>query len=339
MALLWIRLATNGHGHERYSVQIPFQFGPSHSMRALEKPQSISVNGLIIELRETEGIFFLRLIGFTNRTDAANFLPKALGALLHTTIARRLGLRAAAQTQEPVFFESPIDARNNPNFGNLIEEAAWTHVDGHVEPTRAVILPEHQRILEMGAGGAQIRIDLNPMNLLTEIGQALQMPVERIAADRRLSLATDLFAAALSEQRVRNRIVTLTAALEALLETTVVSPVALEQLDSIVRFCDDRLSALEEETKRSEMARLKARIESMRTESISRQLQLMTANHSNAFGTTSKSAGKQMSAVYDVRSRLVHGEKVEEGEASDAAAWLLNAVPIILEERMKSLCH
>jgi len=103
--------------------------------------------------------------------------------------------------QKVKLHEQPIDVRNNPNFPDLFEKVGWTHLDGSVDPSPVVVIPEHLRIMEYGAGSVSLKVGMPTTSFLEHLAEGLSLPqAEQIASDERLSLSIDLYAASLGNE-------------------------------------------------------------------------------------------------------------------------------------------
>jgi hypothetical protein len=331
--LLWFRRASEGSEPERYTLQVPFQLGPTHVLGTEGKSIKFHLGFLSGELIDNDGIHLLRVTGFPSKADAESFLPKVHGALLRMSVVRRLGLRVNASLQEPTIQTPPIDVRNNPNFGSLIVDVGWTHLDGWVDPTPAVVIPEHLRLLEMGAGSGKVTLTMCPNMFVDVLREGLELPSpERIAEDERLTLAVDLYATSLREQSRRARVITLCTVLEALLEPAAVSVSVNAHIDNLLQYLDKHRDRDEESPEQGkEMDRLRSRLADLRKESISRRLRDFVVAEAACLGETSEEAATNISAAYGVRSELLHEGHADDNAVRKAAAWLHKDVPKILE--------
>ncbi len=131
-----------------------------------------------------------------------------------------------------------IEVSDNSNIWSIVKERGWTHIDGYVDPSPAVVIPEHLRIMEIGAGAARLTLSMPAVSFLEQLAEGLQLPrPERIATDERLSLSIELFGASLWEMSQRTRVVSLATVLEALLAPVRVSQKACNMIDQ----CSKRL--------------------------------------------------------------------------------------------------
>lgn len=190
MPFLWVRCISDGQEPERYTVQVPFQFGPTHVLNNDEENKAFPFGYLAIDVLKNEGIHLLRVTGFRTHAEAEAFLPRLHGALLRLTVVKRLSLRAKLALQVPKIYNPPIDVRNNPDLGGIMEHKGWTHVDGSVDLTPAVIIPEHLRLAEVGVGSVKLTVGMPVSSFVQILQEGLEFPsVANIAADNRLVLA------------------------------------------------------------------------------------------------------------------------------------------------------
>lgn len=332
MPLIWFRVASQGSGPERYTLQVPFQLGPLHALAPTDVDR-IVFGDHNLEIVEVEGIQLLRVTGFETPDAAEAFFPRLRGALLHLVVRRKLSLRSTSAMQKVKLNEPPIDARGNPNFGNMLESKGWTHLDGFVDPSPAVVIPEHLRIMEFGAGGANLIVSMPVTSFLERLAEGLVLPQpQQIAADERLSLAVDLYAASLWEMGPRARVVSLATSLEVLVRPERVNEAALDQIEKLLRVFDStRNRSAEDEEQCRALDRMRSRLAGLKEESISERLRKLAAAHAHAIAETIEDARRKMVSAYGVRSKLVHDGYAPERDIADAAAWLGKAVPAILE--------
>ena len=235
------------------------------------------------------------------------------------------------QTVQP--FDPPVDVRANPNFSGLLQRNGWTHVDGHVDPSPAVVVPEHLRIIEFGAGSLSVKVSMPVPSFLEHLAEGLTLPQpEQTAADERLSLSIDLYAASLWDISPTARVISLATALEALIEPERVNQAASDKIDQLREvFESSRDRSSEDEELRRTLDRMRSRLAGLKDESISESLRKLAATHSEALGETVDDARRNIGAAYGVRSKLLHDGFAPDRDIASAAAWLNNAVPKILE--------
>jgi hypothetical protein len=238
MPLLWFRIASAGSPPERYTLQVPFQLGPTHGLTSADV-NDVAFGDLRLEIIDNQGVHLLRVTGFKTAEEAKSFLPRLRGALLWLIAERKLGLKTASGIQEVHLNEPPFDVRGNPNFGSMFEQKGWTHLDGYVDPSPAVVIPEHLRIMEFGAGSVSAMLSMPTPSFLEHLTKGLALPrAERIAADERLSLSIDLYAASFWETSQRALVISLATSLEALIEPERVEEAASEQIDRLLNTFD-----------------------------------------------------------------------------------------------------
>lgn len=330
--MLWFRIASEGSPPVRYTLQVPFQLGPGYALTPVDINE-IAFGDHKLEIVENQGIQLLRITGFKTHEEAEALFQRLQGALCHLIVRKKLSIRSTCDMQKVQLQEPPVDVRGNPNFGDICERNGWTHLDGYIDPSPAVVIPEHLRIMEFGVGSASVTISMPVRSFLEHLAEGLALPrPEMIAADERLSLAIDLYAASLWETSRRARVVSLATSLEALIEPERVGEAASDQIDQLLEVFDSaRNRSAEDEAQRRELDRMRSRLASLKEESISESLRKLVAAHADVIGMTSEEARRNMGSAYGVRSRLVHDGSAPEGEVVDAAAWLNKVVPAILE--------
>jgi hypothetical protein len=295
--------------------------------------KEIALGDQKLEVVDNQGIQLLRITGFKTFEKAAEFFQRLRGAFHYLTVREKLSIRSNRDMQKVQLQDPPVDVRGNPNWGEMCEQKGWTQLDGYVYPFPAVVIPEHLRIMEIGVGSVSFTIGTPVPMLLEHLVEVLALPKPgSIAADERLSLAIDLYAASSWETSRRARVVSLATALEALIKPEKVSKAASDRIDQLLDASDAaRDCSAEDEEQRSELDRMRSRLADLKEESISERLRKLAVAHANAIGVTTEEARRNMSSAYGVRSKLVHDGYAPEDKIEEAAAWLDKAVPAILK--------
>ena len=115
MPLLWFRIASEGSPPERYTLQVPFQLGPTHAF-TLADVKAIALGEHNLEIVENHGIQLLRITGFKTPEEAEAFFQRLRGALLRLIVRMKLSVRSTRAMQKVQLQEPPVDVRGNPNF-------------------------------------------------------------------------------------------------------------------------------------------------------------------------------------------------------------------------------
>lgn len=333
--MLWFRRVSVGEGAARYTLQVPFQLAPMHQLAAEGLDVPLSLDSLSVELAENKGLHLLRVLGFASEAEAAAYLPKLHGALLRLTLVKRLSLRSNVLLQQPKRLDPPQEVKPESSLSGLMEAVGWTHIDAWVDPSPAVVIPEHLRVLEAGAGNVNVFITMNVPDVLRALKEGLDVAMpEGAAADERLALAVDLFAASLWDNTPRARVVSLSTTLEALLEPEVVPQYVAEAIDELLdAFTKRRRGRVESLECKEEFDRLRSRLANLKDESISRRLRGLAASYAESLARDPGELARGVAHVYDVRSKILHEGQASQDDVSKAAAWLQEVVPEILLAR------
>ena len=332
MPLLWFRVASDGSGSERYTLQVPFQLGSTHALTS-EDAKAVKVGDHNLEIVENQGIQLLRITDFNTPAEAEEFFPRLRGSILRLIVKKKLGMKSTRSMQKVQLQESPIDVRNNPTFGSIVKPKGWTHIDGYIDPTPAVVIPEHFRIMEIGGGSASLMIGMRVVSFLEQLAEGLRLPEpERIAKDEHLSLSIELYAASFWEMSQRTRIINLATVLEALIAPKKVIQEVSDRIDKLLETFDSaRDCSAENAEQHRALDRIRSRLANLKEESISENLRELVAAHTAIIGETIEEARRNVTNAYGVRSKLVHDGYASEEEIKDAADWLGKVVPAILE--------
>jgi hypothetical protein len=335
MPLLWFRIASAGSPPERYTLQIPFQLASTHALNPAAVT-NIPFGDLRLEVIENEGVQLLKVTGFKTADEAEAFLPRVRGALLRIIVLKKLSLRMNSGMQKVKLHQPAIDVRGNSNFGDLVDKVGWTHLDGAIDPSPVVVIPEHLRIMEYGGGSVSLKVGMPVTAFLEYLVEGLSLPqTEQIAADERISLSVDLYAASLWETSQRARVISLATCLEALIKPERVVRAASEQIDRLLESYDSARDPVNEnDEQRRALDRMQSRLATLKDESISESLRRLAASRAAEIGEAVNDARRNMTDAYRVRSKLLHDGHASSDEIASAAEWLGKAVPAILGSLM-----
>lgn len=340
MPHIWYRCASDGREPERYTLQVPFQFGPTHVLKNDEEYQAFSFGGLTMDVFENQGIHLLRVTGFRTHAEATAFLPRLHGSLLRLTVMKRLSIRPSLALQVPKMQKPPIDVLDCPDLGGLLKHKRWTHLDGWVDPTPAVIIPEHLSLVECGVGSVKAILGMSVSNFVQILLEGLEIPlVANIPANVRLTLAINLYAASLSDVTSSARVIGLFTALEALLQPQAVQPAVRVHIDKFIQELESSRDLQNESNEqRAEFDRLRSRLADLRNESVSQRLRQLVISQAEALGETQEETARNIKAAYIARSKLLHEGRSDIDSIRFAESWLKSAVPKILETLIVRVC-
>jgi hypothetical protein len=207
-----------------------------------------------------------------------------------------------------------------------------------VDPSAAVVIPEHLRLVGIKAGAARVTRTLAGDTFLDAVEDGLRLAApEQIAGDERLALAIDLFAASFSEGP-KARLITLVTALESLLEPSSVR-------DEVQRWIDGLLSVLDRDqgdltgdpALKAEHDRLRSRLAGLKRESISRGLNELVVAEADSLEESEEALVRRVAGAYGTRSKLVHEGHADTVDIQVYVSWLAEMVPRILEARIERL--
>jgi hypothetical protein len=239
-------------------------------------------------------------------------------------------LRVETDFQDVRWIPSKGHLKDNKNLSFLYEKLGWTAIDGWIDSTPSVVIPEHKRLLDTNEGTFSATRGFPFDKLAAKLEKSLtQTKPEGIAADARLSLAIDLYASSRHEETQRGRLVTLVTALEALVDPNRLGGAPATVLKKLV----DEAKRLQSETEadeKEEVARLLDRLQGLKRESIKQSLRRLAAKEAETLGQNPTDFADLLATAYDVRSQLLHTGKANHAAVSASGAWLAEWVPRIL---------
>lgn len=331
--LFAISRGSDGSGAERYVVYVPFTLAPGASLGTLERPAVSSGPGYQLTLEKMQYLYAISLGPFGSPEEASSYVGKARACLLWLSLKFNCGVSYPKALSEVTLLDQPIPRPETGPIAELASNWEWSATDGQYDADKAVIRPDHKRLMRWEMGHVSVTVGISIDNFLTSIHQALSFPsLERVIEDEKLKLAIEIYAAYRFELSENAQLITLVTALEALLLDTDIpthSSAALLRGKEAIGVARDAHSKDSPEWR--DMNYLLSRVGNLQREAIGGSLRKYTSSIASRYpelGDAQDNAEK-LQVAYNVRSTLLH-----EGRSNDinqSLGFLRVFVPRLLE--------
>ena len=331
--LFAISRGSDGSGAERYVVYVPFTLAPGASLATLERPAVSSGLGYQLTLEKLQYLYALSLGPFASLEEANSYIGKARASLLWLSLKFNCGVsypRALSNVRLP---DQPIPRPATGTIAELASAWGWSATDGDYDADKAVIRPDHKRLMRWEMGHVSVTVGISIDNFLTSIHQALSFPsLEQVIEDAKLKLAIEIYAAHRFELSENAQLITLVTALEALLPDT---DIPAHSRAALLRGKEAIVAARDAHSKDSsewrEVNHLLSRVGNLQREAIGTGLHKYASNVASrhpGLGNAHDNA-ERLRVAYSVRSTLLH--EGQTNDVSQSLGFLREFVPRLLE--------
>ena len=324
---------SDGSAAERYVVYVPFTLAPGASLGTLERPAVSSQHGYQVTVEKLQYLYAISLGPFASVEEARSHVAKARASLLWLSLKFKCGVSYPKALSDVELLDQPIPRPDSGPMAELLSTWGWSATDGQYDADKAVIRPDHKRLMRWEMGHVSVTVGISVDTFLTSMQEALTFPsLERVIEEAKLKLAIEIYAAYRFELSENGQLITLVTALEALLPNTEIpthSSAALLRGKEAIGAARDAHSKDSPEWR--DINYLLARVGNLQREAIGASVRKyassVTARHPE-LGDAQDNAEK-LRVAYDVRSTLLH-----EGRSDDinqSLGFLREFVPRLLE--------
>ena len=326
---------SEGSGDERYVVYLPFVLAPGADLNPFDGPVSVPAGMRTLKLEKLQHLYALSLGPFNSMGEAAEHVTRLRASLLWLSLQSSVGISYSRQLGAVELHEV---AQPVPDSGMMTEVAGavgWDTVDGNYDADKAMIRPDHKRLIRWELGRPSIRIGLAAENLLETVSDALSFErLGAVADNAKLRLSIELYAAHRFEVGENAQFITLVSALEALTPSREISETAINGLTAAKEVVKERRDRERRDSAEwEELNRLLSRIATLKTEAIGTALRenvkAVVLRHP-ALGDAGETSIK-LRDVYTVRSNLLHEGHAAGENVSEHLAFLRRLVPRVLD--------
>jgi hypothetical protein len=323
-----------------YTLRFPFELTDGRSISDL--PQERAFGRYHACLKHRSGVYVLAVSGFPDEATARAYEGQIRVAVHWLVLECNLATRPIPSLQDVHYFDDPASVARK-----WAESSGgdWgDRIDGVIDGSRPAVYrtDDSIRAYTIGRPGATVTQQGDKVvgKLLESIERFPGATADHLgeaATDNQLETALDLYRAHLAEQSVQAQFLTVVMALEALCKPCDRPDMVQELLDD---FSQQIQAAIEAGTPDADT---RESLEALRQDFRSRQKQDSIGSQLRRLVKTSLASdddaeemARQMTALYNKRSRLTHGRAVSQQELGDALPHARNIARRVLRARIDS---
>lgn len=326
---------SDGTGPSRYVIYLPFVLAPGATVSSLERTASVAISSHTLTVEKLEQHYAASLGPFSSREEAAPHLARLCGSLLWLSLRFNLGIRYSKTLSDVKMYDEPMPIHESSSLAPIAHAVGWDAIDGNYDSDRAVIRPDHKKLMRWEGGQATFTVGFSVDSVLELAKDALSFPtLERVVEDQKLQLAIEIYAAYRFELSSKAQLLTLVTVLESLLPEIDIPPhsnVVLDELKDLVMVSRDTYSKASPGWR--DLETLLSRVSSLKSEGIGIRLREYVSAVISAHPDLGEGEDvpAQLREVYTVRSKLLHQGHWNESKAQEKLAFLARFVPRLLE--------
>ncbi|MDP3703216.1 MAG: HEPN domain-containing protein [Dehalococcoidia bacterium] len=287
------------NGQQTLTVRLPFQTPPWQDLEQ-QGPYEFELGEYRAALQRTFDQVEVTVVGLRSEADAERYFERLVCALRWTAVELRYGILPATELEKVIVLDEPVP-EDNPNRIPVGTEAVANY--------GACIYPDGLKIVFLRVGDARIgvSVEIERMADLLNEGMALAICADG-AFDDKLRLAFELYSSLYYERSASARFLAVMMCLEVLKEQR-------ERADELIGMIERWKGEVDEKVRDPREAdSLKGGLNRLRRESIGRSIRKLVEE---LLGDRERA--REAESLYDLRSRLVHGEDVSDEVRNGAA--------------------
>ncbi|MBG56786.1 MAG: hypothetical protein CMK46_00675 [Porticoccus sp.] len=317
-----------------YKIRFPFRLAPGQDLTECNEKKM--VGSLSISIGKESGFHCLHIEGFETQKQAVRFYEKIDIGFKYITLNTGLSFLSVGELQKVNYAENPHEARKSlsKSLNITIEEP----VDALIDGARPAIYLTEKSIRKITAGSITTTESCLSENFLELFAKSAMFETpDAIRNDGKLLSALDLYSGHFLETTPRAKFLTLVMAIETIVIPTPRTDNVLALINRWKKEAEEELKALDSNSDEYfSLESLRNELLFRRDDSIRRRIKnyifnLVRSNKDDDAEQVSADAVR----VYDFRSRLVHGGRVNEIELSENLSVAKKVVENVLTYRFE----
>ncbi len=329
-----VAAGSEGSGSERYVAYLPFVLAPGASLGSLESPVTSTEGSLELKLEKLHHLHAVSLGPFSSTDVAACHLDRLRASLLWLSLEHAVGVSYSKILGDVKLFDAPQPVHDSGLISQVAAFVGWSATDGHYDAEKALIRPDHKRLMRWETGQVSVVIGIGVENFFKSLKEALLFSrLQDVMANEKLKLAIELYATYRFELSHNAQLITLVTALESLIpdmEIAACSATVLTQAKEVVKAGRDQYK--QDSAEWSAVNHLLSRIGLLKTEAIATTLRdyvSLVASRHPELGEPEELSTK-LRDVYSVRSTLLHEGHPPSQGIGEQLSFLREFVPRLL---------
>ena len=336
---------SDGSGPERYIAYLPFVLAPGANLASMDGPVTSTQGTFSLKLEQLHHYYTLSSGPFASEEAAVAHFDQLRACLLWLSLRHGVGISYSKILGNLNLLDLPRPVPDSGPFSHVAGTVGWTATDGSYNADKALIIPNHKRLIRWENGRASVVTGISIESFFKSLSEALsfESPGEVIENDK-LRLAIELYAAYRFELSSNAQLITLVSALESLLprieEIPAGSKVALKQAKKAVKASRDRHA--QDSTEWGVINRLLCRVGELKHEAIGTTLRNYVASVVSRHPELGdpEDVRSKLRNLYSIRSKLLHeghpGEEKIEPHLSFARDFVPRLLAALFREAAKA---
>ncbi len=313
-----------------FKIRFPFRLPAGQDLK--EYGESLEVENLRMSLAKESGYHCLHIEGFESEENAKEFYDRIDTGLKYVTLNTGLSFLSEFELQHVKYAEDPEVVR--ANLSKSINMEIIEPVDALIDGARPAIYLSNKNIRKITGGDATLTLSQSSKKILELFAKAAEFQtVKKIKSDEKFCSSLELYSGHFLETTPRAKFLTLVMALETIAMPTKRTENVLQLIDKWRREADAELLQIDKSSDEYlSLESLSKELLFRKEDSIRRRIRnyvfQIAASEDNEFAT---GLAKRAVKVYDFRSTLVHGGRIDKKELGEK---LTDAKEIVLKVLM-----
>jgi hypothetical protein len=318
-----------------FKIRFPFRLPSGQDLT--EYSETMVVGSLRMSLAKESGYHCLHIEGFESEENAKEFYDKIDSGLKYVTLNTGLSFLSEFELQKVKYTEDPEAGRANlsNSFNMEIEEP----VDALIDGARPAIYLSEKSITKITGGDVTVTLSQSSEKFLELFAKTTEFKTaEKVENDEKFRSALELYSGHFLEATPRAKFLTLVMALETIAMPTKRTDNVLQLIDKWKKEADEELHRLNKDSDGYlSLESLSRELLFRKEDSIRRRVRnyvfkIAEIGNSEIAAELAKTAVK----VYDFRSALVHGRRIDKQELSDQLSKAKEIVLKVLTHRFEN---
>jgi hypothetical protein len=329
-----VSAGSEGKGSERYVAYLPFVLAPGSTITPLDSPATRAYGPATVTIEKLQHHYAISCGPFESPATATAELERLRASLLWLSLIRGVGLQYPRGVTMPEAYAEPQAISEGSLIAGVAHAAGWEAIDGHYDADKALVRPEHNRLIRWESGQASANLGLSPANIFAYLEEARSLgSISNVVADDKLRLAIELHAACRFEISDNARLLTLVTVLEVLLpeeEVDACTQLALQHARKAAKTYRDSFAKNSREWREVDL--VLSRIAPVKYAAIGTTLRAYVravVDRNPGLGDAALVAAG-VTAAYHTRSTLVHSGRADATTFSQDLSFLQDFVPRLL---------
>ena len=325
---------SKGTTEESYSIRLPIVVSPGKEISLEKEGVNLVLEGYKARVQRKGNLYVFTITDFPSEQMANAFLRKIGAGLIWADLRYHVGFRFSIEPTPIQYHDQPVEISDQSMTANLKSQTGWTHIDGDYYGNNTVVVPEHKRLILFKMGELNVIVGTGASILAQTVSEAMAYPnPERVFDEPKLKLAYEVYSSAFFERSDNARFLTLVMVLEALCSDSDASNSVVEMVDELMRQLKESGSKSFKELHDRDYETLVSRLGSLKKRSIKQGISSLVAEKLKLDeGVNDPTAvGREVSEIYDLRSKLVHDGIAAPNAVKQAMTRLEDIVPRVLK--------